>query len=89
MSLTFKLDRKAVDIGPEHIDHFIRFVDVVENENDLDPICCAVCLTCGNPEDPDTGRLVSVIEDQAAAAEIRRQVGELSRVTIEEMTNGK
>jgi hypothetical protein len=89
MALTFKLDRKAVDIGPEHIGHTVEFVDVVEDAGDQAPVCCAMCRTCGNPEDPNSRKLAAVVTDPEALFFIHLNFGELPRVTIEELTNGK
>lgn len=78
-----KLSRKHVDIGPEHVGHTIRFVEVFDPPPADDVgVVCAVCRTCGNPADDDNVLLLAVIEDQETIAEIRAEVEPLKKVYI-------
>jgi len=79
-----KLSRKAVDIGPEHVGHTIRFVEICDPPPaDGAGVVCAVCRTCGNPNDEDSFVLLAVVEDETAVEEIREHLGDLAKCYIE------
>lgn len=80
-----KLSRKHVDVGPEHQGHIIRFVEVCDPPpaDDSEGIVCAVCRTCGNPDEDDSFVILALIEDAETIAAIVAEIGPLDRAYIE------